>query len=378
MAGLTVDNPAVWSRVIQSGNILPGDVLSLAAGNYSGDIPAFIDGTAAKPIIIRPRAGASVVFNDGLKILGDYIQFENIEFVYSGWTSRLSEQSGSAPTDIPKNKIMQASGNWISFINCHIHDVPSAWFGGDGGDVVGCHIHSIGWDAPDRGHGHGIYSQNRSPATKRFAYNLIHECYGWGIHIWDEANPLDNYTVEYNVIFGSGSPGVESKPNILHGGQNTVCHNNLHRNNLTYRGRGNEYGYSAGMDTSTLSNNYYPDGIVKANCDITETDNYYGPAVGNQVFVYPYVTGKGYITIYNQAQADSITVDVSSILGVGDDYTLANAQDISTDIVSGTVGEAGTIDIDMRAISHTVTGPIAGTAPATTFPLFGCFVIEAA
>ena len=37
MAGLTIQDPALFSAVLQSPNILPGDIILLADGIYQGD-----------------------------------------------------------------------------------------------------------------------------------------------------------------------------------------------------------------------------------------------------------------------------------------------------------------------------------------------------
>jgi hypothetical protein len=67
-------------------------------------------------------------------------------------------------------------------------------------------------------------------------------------------------------------------------------------------------------------------------------------------------------------------VDVSAVLDDGDDYTLTNAQD-PDDVATGTL--SGTdISIDMRAVSHTVASPVNWDAPGSTFPIFGCFILE--
>jgi hypothetical protein len=46
------------------------------------------------------------------------------------------------------------------------------------------------------------------------------------------------------------------------------------------------------------------------------------------------------------------------------------------DVQELTVAGDGTITVDMQAANRSVATPIAWDAPATTFPEFGCFVLQ--
>jgi hypothetical protein len=98
--------------------------------------------------------------------------------------------------------------------------------------------------------------------------------------------------------------------------------------------------------------------------------------------VYPneYDADRGMIVVWNWQELDTVTVDVSTVLAVGDDYTLRSAIDYFGDVGTGTVAVDGTITIDMRAISHSVSIPDGWEVPLidSTFPRFGCFVIKKA
>jgi hypothetical protein len=86
------------------------------------------------------------------------------------------------------------------------------------------------------------------------------------------------------------------------------------------------------------------------------------------------------IVVWNWTGGDSVSVDVSTVLGIGDSYRLRSAIDYFGDVATGTVAGDGTITIDMRAISHSVSIPDGWEEPliATTFPIFGCFILDAA
>lgn len=381
MAGLTIGDPATWAQAMASNRILPGDVLLLRGGNYAGTVPDTINGTEAAPVIIKSYPGELAVFNDGLTVNGTNLVFQDVEIAYPGWTTRTTALSGSNPADIPV-KDLQAPGANVSFLDCRIHDLRLTFFSGVGGDITGCHIYNIGWLGLDRGHGHGIYSQNgASPgaAEKQYRYNIVHDCYGWGFHVWDETSYLSNYLCEYNISFKNGSPASYPRPNILHGG-GRLSDNVDYKYNYTHGGRGNELGYSAGLTDLVLISNYWPDGVTKVNCTITEeTDNYYGSAIGNQVFVLPYKTGIAHVAIYNQAGSNSVSVDLSTVDGLsqGDTVHAHNAQDYDDDIQTLTLDASEHVTVNLQAANRSVEGPIGGDA-VTSFPDFGCFIVRKA
>lgn len=384
MPGLTIDNPVTLSRAIASTKVLPGDVLSVADGIYSGDFVATITGSMDDPVIVRARNAGGVKINGGMLITGKHIRFEGIEFCYSGWETRLSSLAGSAPSDI-QSKNLYAAGDDVSFVDCSIHDYFSPLFPTIGGDIIGCHIYNNGWKGPDRGHGHGIYSQN-GPApdmqTKLYRYNIVHDNFGWGFHIWDEAAYLNEYTVEHNISFRAGSPGGGTYPNFIHKGYGPRNLHNYYRYNYSYDGRGDEFGLANGMDYGELIGNYFANGIVKTawGANMVETGNIYG-TIGNAVFVNPYKSTVAHVAIYNEAGTDNVTVDLTTVTGLsaGDTVTAWNVQaGAGNDLQTLTLDANKCIAVDMQAANRSVAAPIGWTAPATTFPTFGCFIVNKA
>ena len=104
---------------------------------------------------------------------------------------------------------------------------------------------------------------------------------------------------------------------------------------------------------------------------------------GVKVFIRPnkYDPHRGNIIIYNWNQADTVSVDVSSILSPGDKYALHSVQDYFGDVTNGTYS-GGQLTINMT--NRTVAKPIGydqsvpwyhDPIKPTTFPTFGTFVI---
>lgn len=90
---------------------------------------------------------------------------------------------------------------------------------------------------------------------------------------------------------------------------------------------------------------------------------------------------KAMIAIYNWSGADTVNVDLSAAgLVNGTQYKLMQAQDPFGDVVPFTYTAGQPLAVDMRAVSHSVAVPYAHNVAldTTTFPEFGCFVIELA
>jgi len=213
---------------------------------------------------------------------------------------------------------------------------------------------------------------------------IIFDSFGWGIHAFSPTGGtnLKNFIFEGNTCFDAGILAEETHPNFLVGGTEGggAADTISLIDNMSYNAGGLQF-YGDGATGVILTGNYMPDGKTGTYMATTESGNYFEAAIGNQVFVRAndYDANRANITIYNQVAADSVAVDVSSVFAVGDVLTVANVQDYFVDAQTLTVAEDGTIAVDMRAISHTVAIPVGMVAaPATTFPAFGCFVIEAA
>jgi len=266
----------------------------------------------------------------------------------------------------------------IKYINDIFHDLPSLglWTPATGAEMNGCLMYHNGWSAPDRGHGHGIYIQNDTPA-KLIKDCIIFNNFGWGIHAYTEGGKIDNLIFDGCVCFGAGSLYGATYNNILVGGLQ-IAHNITVKNCMTYGAGGVNIGYSAGADNVVLENNYFPGGITKVNCtNLIESGNYYGAAIGNQIFLRAndYDPNRANLTIYNQAEENTIDVDVSAVFGQTGTIKAHNVQDYFVDIQTLTI-TAGIITVDMQAANRTVATPVGWTAPVTTFPQFGAFVLE--
>ncbi len=127
---------------------------------------------------------------------------------------RQSGEDSSWPSDLGRGEGVQilqqpGSGVGVKLIDLVIHDTRqglSFWADAEDAEAHGCLIYANGWDgATGRGHGHGIYVQNRA-GKKRIENNVLFDQFGGGIQAFgSEKAFLDNLEIVGNTIFDSGA-----------------------------------------------------------------------------------------------------------------------------------------------------------------------------
>ena len=210
-----------------TGPVRPGDTIWLLGGTYRGRFTSRLKGTRRDPVLVRqaPRARAVIDCRDAdgrdalFSVEGEWTTFWGFEVTCSD-RRRVTKIAGSHPPDIRRGGI-NCRGSNIRFINLVVHDCGCGfgfWSGGQGGEIYGCLIYNNGWRGPDRGHGHGIYAQNKT-GTKRLVDNVIFNQFSYGIHAYGSSRAfLRGFHVEGNVCFNNGSPCRTATPNVLIGG----------------------------------------------------------------------------------------------------------------------------------------------------------------
>ena len=377
--------PGTFARAILSSNvILPGSRLLLRGGTYTGDFFSTIHGTAKAPITIQSYPGEHAILDGSLIVFSSaHTIWKDLEIRYSGWLTRSTAKAGSSPADIPATKRVQIIAQGCKFINCVIHDMADNgfdfWSASVDSELYGCVIYNIGWSGPDRGHGHLFYTQNET-GTKHIRDCIAFNSFSTGLKIYTEGGHAQGYNVVGNTIFNSAVlyAGNDYGMNFWVQDPNPGTGYTFD-SNMSYHAKPTGdpvriglYDYQYGV---RLLNNYWPEGIIK-NCELLEErGNYYGPALGNRVFLRAndYDPNRANLTIYNEAEASTIDIDISALFGQTGTVKAHNAQDYFTDIQTLTI-TAGVITVSM--INRTVAAPVGWTAPATTFPQFGAFVLE--
>ena len=415
-----------WDLQTAFSNASPGDTVWLRGGTYPGRYNCYASGTSSAPIIYRQYPGEHAKIATGQTQLGSItLQCHDVWLwgfeIYSTDPIRVSSQTGSFPTDIARGPTIEGApdGTRCKLINMVLHDDFNPFFGAQasGLEIYGTLSYYSGWDAPDRGHGHSLYSQNApSSATKVISDNILFDSFAEGLHIYASGDNMDNYDIEGNVILNAGYPSETTgyTTNVIVGGSGVAPKNIMISNNYSYHeplgparksdSRGLWLGSSgAGCSNATVTNNYFvdlPSGIamtLESGCKPTMTGNtflgklsgfsqsqyagntYYTqtPVGGNNIFVRPnkYESGRANIIVYNWALASSVAVNLSSVLQNGDKYVIQDAQNFFGSPVAQGTYSGGTVNIPMNSASIAQMVGNSPVIPEHTSPEFGVFVV---
>jgi len=171
--GITPDTP--WKTLNYAvSRLLPGDTLEIMAGTYYELVNDFVNsGTKDSIITIRNYDNDRVIINGNGQwtvinfASKDYYHFEGLELTNAVW----------------------AGFNGTNYHHCRINN---------------CKIHDIG---PSSGTAVGIYVSAGGSTLEYSSYNIIenniiHDCYGEGIYVGDDAHsaPPDGTPCNYNII----------------------------------------------------------------------------------------------------------------------------------------------------------------------------------
>jgi hypothetical protein len=195
--------------------VLPGQTLYLAAGTYrapdrrkgSTGYHVLLQGTAEKPIEVRPVPGARVIIDGGLSVQppGAYVHLRDLEVLVSEPRAAAPVPAGAQP-DRPWGGINISGTPGIRLIHCVIHDCSqgvSWWQDARGGELYGCLIYRNGWQGTARAHGHGIYTQNQGE-VKSIRDCLMWDGFSYSLHAYGEQGEVRDYLAEGNVSWNNG------------------------------------------------------------------------------------------------------------------------------------------------------------------------------
>ncbi|MCP9496172.1 MAG: hypothetical protein MSG64_17120 [Pyrinomonadaceae bacterium MAG19_C2-C3] len=339
----------------QPSAVKPGSTIYLLGGTYYGAFSSRLTGNAQAPITVRSYPGEWAVLNghgyiaDTLTVKGSWTHYRNFEV-----TNTDPDRTRERPHGV------YVIGANTKIINLVVHDTGVGigfWSAAINAELYGNIIYNGGWDASDRGHGPGIYTQNQT-GTKRIVDNMIFNQFSHGLQIYGSTTPyLDNYYVEGNAMFMNGTVsqfGFQSNM-IIGGGR--IAQNHQYVGNMTYftpnlGGRGINIGYRQGTNNAELRDNYLAGGTpvergtspgltmsgntlygtLNSLNSLFPDNTYHAPTsrpTGTKVFVRPnrYETGRANIVVFNWNLAPTVDVDLSGVLEVGSYYEIRNAQD---------------------------------------------------
>jgi hypothetical protein len=248
--------------------------------------------------------------------------------------SRRVEEPGSHPQSYnrPWGGLNVHAGKGCKYINLLIHDNAqgiSFWSGATESEVHGCIIYDNGWDAPDRGHGHAIYTQNKE-GTKTISDCVMTGGFGYTMHAYGSSRAyVDNYLVVGNICYsggtfliGGGRPSHDIRvfDNYLYGINMQIGYNAPHnedcqlRDNLVVDGNVNVKNYRKVVQEGNLKIDRGKPRPLDAAPFVVFRPNAYDPNRAN-------------IAIFNWSRAPSVPLLPKSFLRRGDEYRVMNPRD---------------------------------------------------
>ncbi|MCS7237898.1 MAG: right-handed parallel beta-helix repeat-containing protein [Thermoguttaceae bacterium] len=326
--------------------VQPGDTIWLAGGTYrhpdrSVNSPGFVirlKGEKDRPIHIRPLASQRVIIDGGLSVQSpsDYLWIWDLEILVSeNFTlPRRVEEPGSHPKSYgrPWGGLNIHAGTGCKYIHLVIHDCAqgvSFWRGATDSELYGCIIYDNGWDAPDRGHGHAIYTQNEI-GIKTIADCIMTGGFSHTMHAYGSPRAfVHNYLIEGNIAYNAGR--------FLVGGEGPakgirVLSNCLYRVNM-------QIGYTAPQneDCEVRDNVIIHGGlsIIRFKNVISE-NNLIIPSGQTDLGDRPpiihlrksrYDPRRAHLAIFNPQKAAQVAVNFSNFLRPGEEFELRDPRD---------------------------------------------------
>lgn len=394
--------------------VRPGDTLWLLPGVYRGTFESRLRGRPGAPIRVRALPGARVTLDGGrsggkaiLTVDGAHTWYEGFE-VTSSDPKRESSENGPHPTDIERGTAIvtvqrPGSAVGVRLLDLAIHDARQGiglWAEAVDAEVSGCVIWNNGWDGrSDRGHGHGIYTQNAA-GRKVIAANAIFGQFGGGVVAYGSSDArLDGFEIAENTLFENGvSSRHDVDRNLLLGG-GVEARDGLVRDNVTFfrSGSANNLGYDAGCSGMRVEGNTFVNlggpALVLSRCArglrlvrntfVGEVEgagrdarNRFAPRLERaRVFVRESRSGSGrlLVTVLGAQGLDAIEVDVGGRLSPGERYTVRNAEDfLGAPLLEGT-WRGGPLRLPLKGLRR--APPFGGGRATPHDPALAVFVV---
>jgi hypothetical protein len=247
--------------------------------------------------------------------------------------SRRVEEPGSHPKSYgrPWGGLHVHAGRGCKYIHLIIHDNAqgvSFWRGAIDSELYGCIIYDNGWDAPDRGHGHAVYTQNET-GLKIIADCIMTGGFSHTMHAYGSPRAfVQNYLMEGNIVYEGGR--------FLVGGEGPargirVLRNFLYKVNM-------QIGYTAPENEDCeVCHNVIVDGTlnivrfkqIKSCENLVLPPGSPPPERRTLVVLRPsrYDPHRAHLAVYNWTDSESVEVDLAEFLRPGERFVLKNPRD---------------------------------------------------
>lgn len=381
--------------------LIGGDRLLLQDGTYQGRFTSTLTGNGTQ-IEVTAEPGAHPRIDGGLALNGGWVTVSYLEF-FSSNTNRTLAGGDCIDTYGPNTNLIH---NWI-------HDCGSSgigfWSSNANGVAYGNAIYYVGYNGPDRGHGHGIYLQSNPGDTKLISDNAVLNNFGWGLHAYTEGGRIDNISFVGNTVSMNGSLATQGLTmNLLIGGLQ-IANNPVMRENVGYfpanKTNSNAYlGYGgSGTTSAVVTGNWFLGGtplvLAGSNPGAQITGNWLmgtmqqAPTRGKSkpggsclpgntcgtppltVLVRPdaYEAGRALVTVL---ALDGRTSQVAVPLAGYAEGQLAYVVSAEDPLGPRRAFPVSAGRITLPLTGWSVAAPVGWAKPASTLPRFGAFVVR--
>jgi len=389
-SGTQADPIDLATALSSSSPAQPGQTIWIEEGVYQGSFESEVSGSAGLPISIKPLPGQRVLINShnsgindaGLRVNGQWTDFYGIEATSSD-TNR-GNTTQRYPNVEAKSGIA-VFGAHTNIFNCLTYDNIGGgidfWKTAIDSTIHGNIIYNNGFAHSGRGAAHGVYTQNTT-GYKNITNNIIFFGFQTGIHPYSTgAAPLNNFTIENNVWFLAGASDprdnqqktnliVETKAGII----DMVIKNNKGYSQVN---RGSSINARTLSGNVEVRDNYlaerlevyglwdpipFTNNTIYGNID--DADTLLIPSASNTLSTVKPTTGtkvfvdangidprRGRVVIYNYGNANSVNVDLSSILKNGEAYRIHSVMGLFQEALVTGVYNGSLISIPMGTIN---------------------------
>ncbi|HEV2970789.1 MAG TPA: right-handed parallel beta-helix repeat-containing protein [Pirellulales bacterium] len=336
------------SALLGRQKIAPGDTVWLLSGIYhypdrrldSAGYVVRLAGTEAKSIQVRSVLGERVTIDGGLTVQApaSWLQIRDLEILVSEnlTRSRTVQESGSHPSSYDRlwGGLQIHAGKACQYIHLTVHDCAQGvafWSGAADSEIYGCLIYDNGWKAPDRGHGHAIYTQNKD-GLKTITNCIITGGYSYSVHAYGSKQAfVDHYLIQQNICYDAGR--------FLVGGERPSHDIRVLGNSLANVGMQIGYGATENDDCEVRDNlvlngdlrlNKFKKVIQSGNQTIRPNDP--RPSEPARVVIQPsrYDPSRAHLAIFNWARTPTVALTPVRLKGFakpGDNLRLLNPRD---------------------------------------------------
>lgn len=360
----TQDDPLDLQTALTSStsHLQPGETLWLLSGRYSGTFDCDLRGEEGAHISIRPMPGKRVLIDSkggngsaALTMSGSaqWCDVYGLEFTSS------DKNRGSVTEESPNVSAktgLTILGPHINAYNTVVYDNVGSgidfWKTAIDSTLHGNIIYNNGHSAKGRGHGHGIYTQN-TYGYKNITKNIIFFGYQTGLHPYSTSTaPLNNFSIENNVWFLAGASDPrdnQQKTNLIVFTKAGIDNMRIANNKgYTQVNRGSSIFSHTETGTASFTDNYLVERLEVYGLwepidfinntiygNINDDDNSINtisgnvfevsrPSSGLKIFIDSNTVDprRGRIVVYNYANEDNVTVDLSSTLKEGEAYRI--------------------------------------------------------